>query len=367
MGQTKKAPVIAVSGLHRGESPQPGGAVIQSIRAHDPEIRFVGISYDIMETGLFSQGSDRADAAYLFPYPMAGAESLLTRIKEVHARENLSLIIPTLDSELENLIALREDLARMGIAVVAPDRGALVARSKPMLEVLGPQAGVATPRTRMAGTAAGLAAEAARIGYPCFVKGALYEAHLVHSEAQLLSAFSGIFSVWGGPVLVQEAIYGEEYDIAAVGDGKGGVVGAVAVRKLLRSRMGKAFAGVVVDDPAINEITKRLFAILKWRGPLEIELVKPQGQPHFLFEINPRFPAWISFAAKIGLNLPAWVAADALGRPVPHLSPGKPGTMFLRHCEDIVADISQIADLSIDRETGDTSIGQDNNRGSVDA
>ena len=354
MAATQKPVVIAVSGLHRGESPQPGGAVIESIRSHIPHARFIGISYDPMETGIYSDGPDRVDATYLFPYPGARQKDYLARIREVHEREGLSLIMPTLDSEFDNLIGLRDDLEKMGIGLVAPTAKSFAERSKIRLDELCLRANVAGPRTFPASDVTTAAQRALAVGYPCYIKGLHYEAHLVHTEAQLVAAFDRVVSTWGAPVLVQEAIYGEEYDVAAVAEG-GELVGAITVRKLLRSKMGKGFGGVVVENPDIQGIARRLVKELAWDGPLEIELVKPIGRPFVLFEINPRFPAWISFAAKTGMNLPAYCAAHALGIVPPALSDCPAGKMFLRHCADIVADISLLADLGIDRELTDYS------------
>lgn len=349
MAASPKPVVIAVSGLHRGESPQPGGAVIESIRAHIPHVRFVGISYDSMETGIFTQGADAVDATYLFPYPSAGKDACLARIREVHEHEGLSLILPTLDSELDNLIALRDELEEMGIRVVVPSAMSFEKRAKTRLAELCANADVAVPRTFAVNDVATAAQRAVQIGYPCYIKGQLYEAHLVSTEAQLVAAFDKVITTWGAPVLVQEAVYGEEYDIAAVAEG-GDLIGAIGVRKLLRSKMGKGFGGVVVENPELADMTRRLLKELAWDGPLEIELVKPEGRPFVLFEINPRFPAWISFGAKVGMNLPAYSAAHALGLTPPELSECPAGKMFLRHCADIVADITQLADLGIDRE-----------------
>lgn len=342
-----KRPVIAVSGLGRGENPQPGGAVIQSIRAHIPQARFVGISYDPIESGLYSQDTDRVDAAYLFPFPGAGARDYLQRIRDVHAVEHLDLIIPTLDSEFDNLLMLEGQLKADGIALITPSAASFAARAKPNLAALGVKANVDTPRTIAANDVSTLAFGALNIGYPCYVKGASYDAQLVKTEAQLVAAFNQLSETWGFPVLVQEAVYGEEYDIVAVADA-GNLIGAVAIRKLMRSHLGKGFGGIVVKDPELDRITRDLLAALKWDGPLEIELVKPAGKPFVLFEINPRFPAWTSFAAKTGMNLPAWVAARPLGLAPPTLTECAAGQMFLRHCQDIVTDIAQVADLNVD-------------------
>lgn len=346
MGHATRCPVIAVSGLHRGESPQSGGAVIESIRARLPQSRLIGISYDVIETGLYSRGHDQVDAAYLFPYPAAGPGELLGRMREVQRTEGISLVIPTLDTELENLVTVRGALGEMGIRVIAPSRESLDARNKSVLGGLGERAGVPVPRTFAAHDPATLAGHALQVAYPCYVKGALYDARLVYNEAQLHEAFAAIQAVWGTPVLVQEAIHGEEYVVGGVGDGKGGLVCHCPMRKLLRSRLGKAFGGVVIDDPAVNDICRRLMDALKWDGPFEIELLKPWRRQHHLFEINPRFPAWISFATKIGCNMPAYVAEQALGYAPEAPATPPAGKMFFRHCTEVVADIADVAGMS---------------------
>ena len=355
MKKAADKPVIAVSGLHRGESPQPGGAVIEAIRASLPEARIIGVSYDLLESGLHAGGPDRVDQAYLFPFPGAGPQECLEQLKEVHAKETLSLVVPTLDSELPNLISLRAQLEEMGIKVLVPSAEALAARDKTRLAELGQRAKVPVPLTFAAHSADILAGLAHQTGYPCYVKGAMYDAKLVREEAELYSAFEAIYRVWGGPVLLQQAIFGEEFVIAGLGDGKGGIITQCALRKMLRTRLGKAFGGVVVDNPEMFDEVERLIRVLKWDGPFEIEFVQPAAGPRYLFEINPRFPAWISFPAKLGCNMPAWAARKALGLKTPILQSCAPGKMFLRHCEDIVTDISSIADLSIDGTMTHTS------------
>ncbi len=51
--------VVAVT-LHRGDSPQPVAAVITSLRRRYPELRIVGLSYDPMESSIYSHRSDRS-------------------------------------------------------------------------------------------------------------------------------------------------------------------------------------------------------------------------------------------------------------------------------------------------------------------
>ena len=75
------APCIAVSGLHRGENPQPGAGIIRSLRRHFPDARIVGLSYDVMESGIYAEGGP--DEVHLMPYPAAGGPALLHRIDAI--------------------------------------------------------------------------------------------------------------------------------------------------------------------------------------------------------------------------------------------------------------------------------------------
>ena len=71
---------VAVTGMHRGENPQPGASVVASLRRQFPGLRTVGLSYDPLESSLYGRGGDHPDAAYLIPFPGAGARALLDRL-----------------------------------------------------------------------------------------------------------------------------------------------------------------------------------------------------------------------------------------------------------------------------------------------
>ncbi|WP_237213243.1 ATP-grasp domain-containing protein [Falsiroseomonas oryziterrae] len=338
--------VLAVSGMHRGESPQPGGAVAESLRRVWPQLKVVGLCYDPMESGIYSGGLDRLDAAHLMPYPALGPEPLLGRLKQVIAEEGVNAIIPCLDSELVNYLDIEEDLANLGVRLLLPSRTSLRAMAKTHLRQFCQRIEVPTPRTVQAHDAATLAARALEIGYPCYVKGRLYDARAVHSAAELYAAFADIHRVWGGPVLAQEAVFGEEYDLTGLGDGKGGLVAFCAIRKMLRTKLGKGYAGLVVDNPEIEEFARRIIGALRWDGPFELEFIKAPGRPPVLMEMNPRFPAWIDFPAKIDCNLPAAFFERLCGGSGVELKQCPPGKMFIRHCTDLVGDIADIARLT---------------------
>ena len=354
-----EGPVIAVTGLHRGESPQPGGSVVASLRRRFPNARVVGLCYDPMESGIYSPGGDRLDASFMVPYPKVGPEALMQRLETVLAHERLDMIIPCLDTEILNFATLEDELRGRGVRLCLPGIQSFEDRDKANLAGLCETADVPAPGGAQAYDAVTLADHATRIGYPCYVKGPLYGARRVDTASELHSAYAELHDLWGGPILVQEAVVGEEYDLVGLGDGDGGIVGHCSIRKLLRTRLGKGFAGVVVEDPAILDAATRVIETLKWNGPFELEFVKVPGRPHMLFEMNPRFPAWVDFASQIGCNLPAALVERTLGLRSSALADCKAGRVFIRHCTDLVADIGDIARLSTDGNLSGGSVEAD--------
>ncbi|KXO80784.1 hypothetical protein [Stutzerimonas stutzeri] len=338
---------VAITGLHRGNNPQPGAAVAAGLRRRFPDLRIVGLSYDPLESGLYCHDGGRPDVAYLMPFPGAGAKATLDRLDEILQTEPIDYLIPCLDSELDNYIQLQPELKSRGIGCLLPSQQALDDRAKSNLDAFCGQLEVPTPRTLMANDPDTLAALALQLGYPVYVKGRFYEAHLATTPKELYEAFASIASVWGTPVLVQEMVVGEEYDILGLGDGEGGLLASCSIRKMLRTSAGKGFAGVVVADPDLDELVARVIGALRWAGPFELELIKVPGKPHALFEMNPRFPAWVDFPSQIGCNMPARLLEQLIGLDATPLQTCTPGQMFIRHSIDLVADIAEVAEMTI--------------------
>lgn len=354
----KKTPIVALSGLHRGENPQPGPAVAASLRRKFPDLRIVGLSYDPMESGQYTPGIDRIDAAYLVPYPKIGHKELLERLDAIRECDPFDIVIPCLDSELPNYIKLAPELTKRGIACVLPTAQSFNQRGKENLAALCKRLKVPAPATVASSDPAVLARFVEKIGYPAYIKGRFYEAHLVHSPSELNSAFNELLSVWGGPVLAQEITIGEEYDVIGLGDGKGAIEGSCSIRKMLRTKAGKGFAGVVIEDPALDELVSKIIQALRWNGPFELEFIKAPGRPHQVFEMNPRFPAWVDFPSQIDCNLPARMLERILGiSPVP-LKECAAGQMFVRHCIDIVGNIADLAQMATTGQRAGPKVGK---------
>ena len=146
-------------------------------------------------------------------------------------------------------------------------------------------------------------------------------------------------------MLIQQQAAGEEYNIAAIGDGAGRLAGGVAMKKTLLTDKGKGWAGVTVRDPALLEVAARFMAATHWRGPCEVEVIKGADGRWQLLEINPRFPAWVRLTAGAGQNLPERVARMALGEAAPAATGYRAGTMFIRISSDLITSLDDYQSL----------------------
>jgi carbamoyl-phosphate synthase large subunit len=343
----QKPLVIAVSGLHRGEWPQSGPPVIRSIRRIYSSIVIVGLSYDPLESGLFSTGDDSVDTAFAMPFPHTGPHALLDRLDEIRRRYPLDIIIPCVDTELPHYLALVDELRARKIMVPLPTAAAFQRRSKDRLAQLGKDVGVAVPPTIAAPDLDTAYVACQRLGYPLYLKGLFYDAVLVSRPGEVAGAFNLLAALWGLPVIAQACIRGDEhYAVTGLGDGKGGVIGFCAIRKVMPTATGKAFTGIAVADPVLLKHMKHIVKVLQWNGPFELEFIKSQ-RGYELFEINPRFPAWIDFPSQIGCNLPAALLTMLTGAKPSPVAACKPGRLFVRHSIDLVGDITQLAAMSV--------------------
>ncbi|MCB9781315.1 MAG: ATP-grasp domain-containing protein [Alphaproteobacteria bacterium] len=347
---------VAVTGLNATDNPGPGVGVIRALRHGAPfptdddrlapfAGRIVGLAYDALEPGIYAR--DLVDDVFLVPYPSQGVDALRARLLEIHAATPLDAIIPTLDAELPAFIELAPELQARGIHTFLPGKEQLELRSKVRLSDLGRDHDLPVPESRSVSTVEELQRlEQDGMSFPVWVKGAFYGAERARDVHEAAGAFHRVVARWGLPVIVQEEVPGEEYDVVAVGDGRGGLVGAVPMKKTLLTDKGKGWAGVVVRDPALIALAERFMAATRWRGPCEVECVRDKDGTYRLLEINPRFPAWCFVSAGAGQNLPAAVLRLAMGEPVAPLRELVAGTMFVRISFDQLAHISDLQELA---------------------
>ncbi len=331
----RKSLTVAVTGLNATDNPGPGVGVMRALREADAADRLVGLAYDALDPGVYA--AEIVSEVFMIPYPSQGVDAFLSRLRYVHGKVSLDVIIPTLDAELPSFIELEPALRRMGIGLLLPTREQLELRSKVNLAALGQRAGIPVPTTAVVTSVEELARAHEKVPYPFFVKGVFYGATLAHDYDEAVACFHKVVAQWGVPVILQAQVGGEEFDVVGVGDGEGGLVGAVPMKKMLLTDKGKGWAGITVKDPALIAVAEAFVAATRWRGPFEVEAMRDQEGRYHLIEVNPRFPAWCYLSAAAGVNLPGMVAELAAGRAVRSTRAYDVGTMFVRISLDQVA------------------------------
>ncbi|MCA1802891.1 MAG: ATP-grasp domain-containing protein [Rhodothermaceae bacterium] len=146
--------------------------------------------------------------------------------------------------------------------------------------------------------------------------------------------------------LHQEFISGVEVNVVALGDGSGNTVGAVPMRKQYITDKGKAWGGITLDDPSLLDLTRHIISSTKWRGGMELELIRNENGDLYLIEINPRLPAWTYLAVAAGQNLPEALVRLAIGQSVEPWTDYKTGVMFIRYSYDMITGLDEFEQLS---------------------
>ncbi len=339
---------IAVTGLNATDDPSPGLNVIRSLREWDDgrgQVKIIGLAYDALDTGIHAPGL--IDEVYLLPYASEGLGNLIHRIREIRQRTRIDVIIPTLDGEILNFCQAAPILRPLGIRMLLPGEAQIRLHFKHALPQFCLEHGLPTPRIMLIYEAKQLWEAFGTLGMPLVLKGILHEAHVAHTLTQAQVYFDLIRSRWGIPLVAQEYIRGEGAGVVALCDRKSQVVGMVAMRKLAVTEKGKAWSGVTVKDEEMLGIAVRVLEALEWVGPVELEFMRQAETGKLsLLEVNPRFPTWVYLAAMAGQNLPAAAVQLALRKTVEPFNGYKEGIIYVRHAQDIICSMEQLAQVA---------------------
>lgn len=331
---------VAVSGINAADNPGPGTGIIRALKESSLDVRAIGLAYDSMEPGIYMR--DLVDKAYMMPYPSGDQNSFMERLRDIHAAERLDVIVSALDAELPLYMEIEPELLSWGIKMLIPTRRTYQMRDKIKLSELAAKIGFNTPRYEMCASYAALLPAVEIIGFPCMIKGPFYEAFKAGSLQEAEGHFWKLATKWGYPIIVQQFISGEEFDVVGCGDGAGRDMGLFAMKKMTITALGKVWNAVSIRNEQLLEIAAAFVKRLSWRGGFELEvLIENKTQDIYLLEVNPRFPAWIYMAAACGINLPERMVRLLMRMEYEDHSNYSSGKMMIRYTEEMLKDISE--------------------------
>ncbi len=340
---------VAVSGLNNTDNPGPGVPFIRAIRESAAfDVRVVGLAYENLEPGIYMPGM--VQKTFLMPYPSEGKDAVLQRIAHIQKQEDIQVLVPNFDSELHTFMLCEKELEAMGIRTFLPTLEQYEERHKWNLPEFGEKYDVEVPKSVALNSGNEIERVEEEFDFPVMVKGLFYDAYIAYTIDQVRNHFNRISAKWGFPVIVQEFVKGTEVNVIALGDGTGRTVGAVPMRKQYITDKGKAWGGITLDAPVMMELTRRIIEKTRWRGGMELELIRTADNRFYLIEINPRLPAWLYLAVGAGQNLPEALLKLALGMEVKSMTQYDIGRMFVRYSYDMIVNIEQFQQISVNGE-----------------
>jgi carbamoyl-phosphate synthase large subunit len=346
---TKKRITLAVTGLNNTDNPGPGVPFIGGVKESEFfDVKVIGLVYENLEPGIYMDGL--CDRIFQIPYPSSGSDELIERIEHIHQEEKIDTLVPNFDAELFSFMKNEDRLLKQGIHTFLPTLNQFREREKHRLPDFGKKYGIKVPASLNLGSLGQITEMEEKFEYPVMVKGQFYDAWEANNKEQVKQFFLKISAKWGLPVIAQEFITGTEVNVVALGDGKGNTVAAVPMRKQYITDKGKAWGGITLADEKMMELTRSLIQHTKWRGGMELELIKTRSGEYYLIEINPRIPAWVYLAVGAGQNIPEALVKLALGMDVKPMTSYKIGKMFVRYSYDLIVDLEKFAAISMNKE-----------------
>ncbi len=336
---------IGITGFDAKENPYPGLAVARSIKAdRELNVEIVALTYDPQCTGIYC--NEVVDQIIMLPFPTSSEDIIYEFFNYLQKNEPIDILIPCLDSEIGIFSRLSDKLEKIGIKTYLPSEKAVKQRTKHLLYDTCYRLGIPSPKTIILNELSQIDRVVKDMRFPLFVKGLIIDARKAHNVEEAKFHYLQILEKWGYPVLLQEEIVGEEYDIAVLADKEHQIVNYAPIKKFGITARGKAFSGIVLDDINLLEFAKDVIKKLQWVGPCELELLKETSTNTFyLVELNARFPAWISVTPAGGVNMPANLVRLILGEKLDYFVKPETNSLFFRNIETYYGKINELLEL----------------------
>jgi carbamoyl-phosphate synthase large subunit len=202
-------------------------------------------------------------------------------------KNDIDMVVPLIDPELEALAPHRERFMDAGImVVVSPVDTVQTTFDKYLTYKFGKNNGIGVPETAISIKGAEELLSSGKLTWPVVVKprkgSASSDITYCHNERQMKCAFESC----PGP-MIQECTEGKEYGYDIFGDSSYRPI-SVFCKLKLAMRAGETDKAVSTDDSELIELGVRVAECLPLFGPVDVDVMVTNNGPKLL-EINPRF------------------------------------------------------------------------------
>lgn len=249
-------------------------------------------------------GSRFCDAFYTLPH--CSRKDYIPKMLRLCKKENIRVIFPIIDSELEAVSRNIGVFRKHGIFVWVSDNGTIhTCNDKYLTYEFFTENNIPTPRTFLPGKTA------IKMRFPVFVKPrkgiSSINTHKVNSPENLKALLRE-----NQDMIVQEYLDGTEYTLDVLCDAESRVL-SVVPRERIETKAGISYKGITVRDNKLIAYGREIAEKLKIKGACNIQGKVSRGKASF-FEVNPRFSAAFTLTLEAGVNSPLILLKLALGK-----------------------------------------------------
>ncbi|MRH99152.1 ATP-grasp domain-containing protein [Kriegella sp. EG-1] len=280
------------------------GRRVSLLRAFQKELEKINPKSQVFASDMnprLSAACQTADA--YFEVPRLNDPSYITVLIELCKKNNIGLIIPTIDTELALLAENNELLLQNNIqAVIASTNFIRKCRDKRVIHDFFESKGIA------------IAKEYSKDNYklPMFIKPSdgsrSVDTYLIRTKEELTD-----YHFQNDKLMFLEYIDHDQFDefTCDLYYDKKGDLKCVVPRKRIVVRDGEVNTGITAKNELVDYIKKHLSTIDGARGCLTAQFFKHQSEPKIYgIEINPRFGGGYPLSYLAGANYPKWILEE---------------------------------------------------------
>lgn len=255
----------------------------------------------------------------------------LNSLKKYCIKNDISILVPTIDTELHILSRVKDEFLKNGIFLaVSASKVCETFYLKDSTEKFFVENGFDTPR---------IIKDINTCDYPIFAKlnnsSCSKGAQIVYTPeiAKVLSKDKNY--------VFQEVIQGDEFTVDTFIDKNGNVI-SIVPRQRLEVRAGEVSKAKTVKDKRIIKAIKELCSKLDGAyGCITIQLFKTDDRIVFI-EINPRFGGGYPLSLRAGANFAEYLIKDYLNQDLEYTEDWEDNIIMLRYDAEVIIDGNSI-------------------------
>lgn len=228
--------------------------------------------------------------------PRINEENYIEEIVNVCQRENISLVIPTIDTDLLLLSEERERIeAESGAVVLISNTEVIsICRDKINTQKFLEENGFKIPKMH-----SDEELDSGELEFPLFIKPKSGSSSINTFKVNNIKELATYKSLIKEPI-VQDFMEGKEFTVDVFLDFDGNLI-TVVPRLRMATRSGEISKGKIIKDREIIEDIKRLVEVLKPIGHITVQLMKTNKGIKYI-EINPRFGGGAPMSIQSGAD-----------------------------------------------------------------